>query len=95
MVRNKGAGAAAEFFMSGRPPTPQTQIATGVPTAPDPQRMDYEPTACPGGCGCAKTFTHETHCCTGCARGQDHTNNCERRVPGSGKGRLWELMPTQ
>ena len=36
--------------------------------------------ACPGGCGYAKTWTHQTHCCTGCSRGEDHTNNCERKL---------------
>ena len=79
------AEAAADWYMQGRPPPPQHQgplgsPIPGVPTAPEPQKMDIEDFPCPGECGYCRTWTHQTHCCTGCSRGLDHTNNCERKI---------------
>ena len=84
MGRDRMATAAANSWMTGSPPKKQHQNAPGsmpgVPTAPEIQKIDIEEFECPGKCGYARTWTHQTHCCTGCSRDQPHTNNCEHKV---------------
>ena len=84
MVKQRLATSVANSMMAGAPPKPQHQgpvgSIPGVPTAPENQTINIEIFACPGNCGFARTWTHQTHCCTGCSRGEDHTNNCERKI---------------
>ena len=84
MGRDRMATAAANSWMTGSPPKKQHQNAPGsmpgVPTAPEIQKIDIEEFECPGKCGYARTWTHQTHCCTGCSRDQPHTNNCEHKI---------------
>ena len=74
------AASVANSMMQGSPPKAQAQangsVTSALPSAPEPQII-LEPKLCPGKCGFMVTFTHDTHCCTGCSRGQEHTNNCE------------------
>ena len=86
MVRGRLAENVANSYLAGKPPSPQHQgpagSIPGVPTQPEPQVIDIEMVECPGKCGFARTWTHQTHCCTGCARGDEHTNNCEKKPWG-------------
>ena len=59
----------------------------GDPTAPKQLVMQVDLGPCPGeGCKFKVTGTHETHCCTGCSRGLEHTNNCQGIPNGKGVG---------
>ena len=78
MPKSRAATAMADRQMSRGMPPPKVSQGAGVPTAPDNEKINVEHIECPGKCGFARTFTHQTHCCTGCSRGQAHTNNCER-----------------
>ena len=80
----------ANSYMVGRPPTAQNQNGQELDAPKNQELVIFE--ACPGKCGFAKTFTHPTHCCTGCSRDEEHTNNCERKPFGHKDGSPIKLL---